>query len=65
MKKKNLKIEKKLLHDDEDFEFVNTDKSKLFLMVWEITKDQYSFIRGKDAERRLQRNVVSFSGKQS
>lgn len=65
MKKRNIKIEKKELHQDQDIGFVDADRTELFSMVWEITKDQYSFIKGKNAERRLQRDVVTVYRKQS
>lgn len=40
--------------------FVDADRASLFSMVWEITKDAWSFTRSIDAERRLQRDVGAF-----
>ena len=41
--------------------YVDAPKEKLFEMVWEITKDTWSFMGDKDAEQRLQRNIVNLS----
>ena len=65
MKKKNIQIHKKNLKNIPEIEFIKGNPNELFLMVWEITKDMYSFVEGKDAERRLQRDVVSIYRKQS
>ena len=43
---------------DDDDGFVEGEPGALFVMVWEITSDVWSF-GGKDVERRLQRDVVS------
>lgn len=40
-------------------EYIYADRSELISMIWEITKDLWAFVGEKDAERRLQRNVVS------
>ena len=55
---KNYKDEKFFVDDD-------LNKSELFLSVWEITKDSYSFLKEADAERRLQRNITAVIRKES
>lgn len=44
---------------------IYADKAELISMVWEITKDVWAFVGEKDAERRLQRNVVSLIRRKS
>ena len=48
-----------------DEEFVIADSASLFEMVWEITRDLWSFTGGYDAERRLQRNAVNIIRRKS
>jgi hypothetical protein len=36
---------------------VDADKAELLSMVWDITKDAWSFVKGSNVERRLQRDV--------
>ena len=55
---KNYKDQKLLVYDE-------ADKSELFLSVWEITKDSFAFLKGTDAERRLQRNITTVIRKKS
>jgi hypothetical protein len=57
----NRSIVKRLaIHGDIDDWYVEAEKSELLSMVWEITKDAWSFVKGEDAERRLQRDVEVF-----
>ena len=46
-------------------EVIYADKVELLSMIWEITKDVWAFVGEKDAERRLQRNVVSLIRRKS
>jgi hypothetical protein len=57
--KMNRKIIKKIDIKDDDNKYVHAEKNELFSMIWEITKDNWAFVRGLDAERRLQRNVTT------
>ncbi|NLD36328.1 MAG: hypothetical protein GX654_05595 [Desulfatiglans sp.] len=57
--KMDRKIIKKIDLEDNDSEYVHSEKNELFSMIWEITKDNWAFVRGQDAERRLQRDVAT------
>jgi hypothetical protein len=39
--------------------YVQADRSELMSMIWEITKDAWSFVRGQDVKHRLQRDVAT------
>jgi hypothetical protein len=43
--------------EDQDDGYVEADRAELLSMVWDITKDAWVFVRGANAERRLQRDV--------
>lgn len=45
------------IEEDQDDGYVEADKADLISMVWDITKDAWVFVRGANAERRLQRDV--------
>jgi hypothetical protein len=60
----NRKVIKRLnISEDIDDGYVKASKSECVSMIWEITKDAWSFIRSQDAEQRLQRNVANFTGR--
>jgi len=45
------------IDEDRDDGYVESDRADLISMVWDITKDAWVFVRGANAERRLQRDV--------
>lgn len=56
----NRKIVKKInMVEDKDDGYVQAEKNELISMIWEITKDNWSFVRGQDVKRRLQRDVAT------
>lgn len=56
----NRKLIKKINTDEEvDDGHVQAEKNELISMMWEITKDNWSFVRGQDVKRRLQRDVAT------
>lgn len=56
----NRKIVKKInMNEDTDDGYVQAEKNELISMIWEITKDNWSFVRGQDVKRRLQRDVAT------
>jgi len=60
----NRKIINRLNLDiDEDDGYVQTDRAELISVMWEITKDAWSFVRDQDAEQRLQRDVAIVIGR--
>lgn len=64
-RKEEMDVNRKLIKrlnssEDNDDGFVDAEKSQLLSMMWDITRDAWSFIKGKDAERRLQRDVAAF-----
>jgi hypothetical protein len=65
--KMNRKIVKRLSRNvkDDDDGYIKGNKAELLSMMWEITKDAWSFIRSQDAEQRLQRDVATFTGRKS
>jgi len=63
--KMNRKIVNKIDIKDDNSEYVNAEKNELFSMIWEITKDNWAFMRGEDAELRLQRDVATIISRTS
>lgn len=60
----NRQIVKRLKTDEEiDDGFVQADMTELISMIWEITKDAWSFVRGQDVKQRLQRDVAIITRK--
>jgi hypothetical protein len=57
LNRKIVKLSKISKQNDDGY--ISADKSELFGMVWEITKDAYAFMGEKDAEQRLQRNITN------
>ena len=56
----NRKLVKKInMSEDADDGYVQAEKNELISMIWEITKDNWSFVRGQDVKRRLQRVVAT------
>ena len=56
----NRKLVKKITMSEEvDDGHVQAEKNELISMIWEITKDNWSFVRGQDVKRRLQRDVAT------
>lgn len=54
----NRKVVKKTTMNADD-ECVQAKRQELISMIWEITKDTWSFVRGQDVKRRLQRDVAT------
>ena len=50
----------KKLYVDEDIDdgYVEAERHDLISMIWEITKDTWSFVKEQDVKRRLQRDVA-------
>jgi hypothetical protein len=62
----NRSIIKRLnMKEDMDDGYVQADKPELLSVMWEITKDAWSFVRGQDVKQRLQRDVAVFIGRKS
>ena len=56
----NRKVAKKICVDaDRDDGYVEAEKHDLIYMIWEITKDTWSFVKEQDVKRRLQRDVAA------
>ena len=56
----NRKLVKKInMSEEVDDGHVQAEKNELISMIWEITKDNWSFVRGQDVKRRLQRDVAT------
>jgi hypothetical protein len=56
----NRKVAKKTYVDAEiDDGFVEAERHDLISMIWEITKDTWSFVKEHDVKRRLQRDVAA------
>jgi hypothetical protein len=56
----NRKVAKKISVDaDRDDGYVEAEKHDLISMIWEITKDTWSFVKEQDVKRRLQRDVAA------
>ena len=51
----------KRINMDEDIDdgYVGAKMPELISMIWEITKDTWSFVRGQDVKQRLQRDVTT------
>lgn len=45
--------------------YVKASKQERMAIIWELTKELYSLQDGKDAERRLQRDVTNFIRQQN
>jgi hypothetical protein len=56
-------INKFKMHEDNEDGYVKADMPDLISMIWEITQDAWSFVKGQDAEQRLQRNVAVLTGR--
>jgi len=56
----NRKLIKKInMGEETDDGYVQAEKNELISMIWEITKDNWAFVRGQDVKRRLQRDVAT------
>ena len=56
----NRKVIKKIdMREDIDDGYVQAERHELISMIWEITKDNWAFVRGQNVERRLQRDVTA------
>ena len=56
----NRKLVKKINMGEElDDGHVRAEKDELISMIWEITKDNWAFVRGQDVKRRLQRDIAT------
>ena len=56
----NRKLVKKInMGEDADDKHVQAEKNELISMIWEITKDNWAFVKGQDAKRRLQRDAAT------
>lgn len=47
------------IKESDDDGYIEDKKENLLAMMWEITKDTWSFMGDADAEQRLQRNVTA------
>lgn len=57
----NRKVAKKIyVNEDMDDGYVEAERHELISMIWEITKDTWSFVKEQDAKQRLQRDVATF-----
>lgn len=57
----NRKVAKKIyVNEDMDDGYVEAERHELISMIWEITKDTWSFVKGQDVKQRLQRDVATF-----
>jgi len=52
-------VNKLLLEEERDTGYVQVDMAELISMMWEITRDAWSFVKDQDAEQRLQRDVTA------
>lgn len=58
--KMNRKVVKVInMKKDLDDGYVHAERHELISMIWEITKDTWSFVGGQDVKRRLQRDVAT------
>lgn len=56
----NRRVVKKVYVDEEiDDGYVDAERHDLISMIWEITKDTWSFVKEQDVKRRLQRDVAT------
>jgi len=51
--------------EDIDDGYVQADMSELISVMWEITRDVWTFIREQDVKQRLQRNIAVVIGRTS
>ncbi|MEN8780362.1 MAG: hypothetical protein ABF292_04565 [Desulfobacterales bacterium] len=57
--KMNRKVAKKIYMDEDIYDgYVEAKRHDLISMIWEITKDTWSFVKEQDVKRRLQRDVA-------
>lgn len=57
--KMNRKVAKTIYVDEDiDDGYVEAERHDLISMIWEITKDTWSFVKEQDIKRRLQRDVA-------
>ena len=47
------------MREDIDDGLVQAERHELISIIWEITKDNWAFVRGQNVERRLQRDVTT------
>lgn len=52
-------VNKVSLEEERDNGYVHADMAQLLSMMWEITRDAWSFVKDQDAEQRLQRDVTA------
>jgi hypothetical protein len=57
-------IRRSTIAEDDDG-YVEADMPALISMVWEITKDAWSFVKEQNVEHRLQRNVATIIRRRS
>lgn len=58
--KMNRKVAKKIYVDEDIYDgYVEAERHDLISMIWEITKDTWSFVKEQDVKRRLQRDVAT------
>lgn len=56
----NRKLIRKInMNEDIDDGYVQVEKHELISIIWEITKDNWAFVRGQNVERRLQRDATT------
>ena len=53
------------MDEDIDDGYVLAEKHDLISMVWEITKDTWSFVKGQNVKQRLQRDVATIVRRES
>ena len=57
----NRTVAKKIyVNEDIDDGYVEAERHELISMIWEITKDTWSFVEEQDVKQRLQRDVATF-----
>lgn len=54
-------VNKLVLEQERDTGYVQADMAELLSMMWEITKDAWSFVKDQNAEQRLQRDVAALT----
>jgi hypothetical protein len=52
-------VKKTYMDENIDDGYVKAEKHDLISMIWEITKDTWSFVKEQDVKRRLQRDVAT------
>lgn len=58
-------IDRVHLKKDADDGYVNASRTDLVAMVWDITKDSWSFVKGANVKQRLQRDVAKLIRRKS